>query len=306
MEKNEFARLENVCQLRFMEAGTCFHVCSQENHPVLFHNDEEFKAAMNMVALVAILCPDVKIYTFEIMGNHFHFALSGQREQVEIFTRTLILRLVAHPTLYLSSADIKKLSFKFHPIESLENLRNVIAYINRNGSVVNADESVYTYRWGANRFFFNTEAELRFRMCGAKPTYREKRGLFHSDFVNREDRLLILDGYASPLCFCDISKAESFFRDNRHYFFSISRNIEASKDIALSIGEHIFYSDEDLYAHIRATCARKYGCKTVTLLKKEVKVELAKELHFDFNAGNKQISRLLKIELPVIAALFPE
>ena len=76
MESKEFARLENLCQSRFREVGICFHVCSQENYPVLFHNEEEFKAAMNIVAFAAFLFPDVRIFTFEIMANHFHFALS--------------------------------------------------------------------------------------------------------------------------------------------------------------------------------------------------------------------------------------
>lgn len=49
-----------MCQFRVMEAGSCFHVCSQENHPVLFHNEEEFKAAMNVVAFAAFLSQGLK------------------------------------------------------------------------------------------------------------------------------------------------------------------------------------------------------------------------------------------------------
>ena len=295
-----------MCQFRFLEAGNCFHVCSQENHPILFHNEDEFKAAMNTVAFAALFCPGVEIFTFEIMDNHFHFALSGASTEADHFTKVLIARLSSHPSLSSSSIDIRKIRFKFHPIDSLDNLRNVIAYINRNGAVVSQNESVYTYRWGANRFFFNPEALSRFQSCGIKPTCRERRSLFHSEQLNKDNRLVVLDGYVSPMCFCGITKAEAFFRSNRHYFFSISRNIEASKSIALGIGENIFYSDEDLFVFVKATCAKKYGCDSVSLLPKEAKVELAKELHFDYNAGNRQISRLLKIDLPVISSLFPE
>lgn len=305
MESKEFARLENMCQSRFMEAGSCFHVCSQENHPVLFHNEEEFKAAMNIVAYAAFLCPDVRIFTFEIMANHFHFAMSGQRTRIDLFLKALVSKMASHPALTGSSMDFRNLSFNIHLIDSLDNLRNVIAYINRNGPVVNPNESVFTYEWGANRYFFNREALLRFESCGKRTTFRERRKLFRSDGFTNEENIIVLDGYVSPLCYCRITEAQMFFRHNRHYLFSVSRNIEASMEIAKMIGERIFYSDDDLFAIVSANCSKKYNCRTAALLPKEAKIELAKELHYHYNAGNKQICRLLKLELPVVCALFP-
>ena len=305
MEKKDFAALESMCQQRFNETGPCFHVCSQENHPLLFHNDEEFKAAMNIVAFVAFLFPDICIYTFEIMGNHFHFTLSGSKERLRLFIKALISKLAAHPFLFSASSDINALSFKRHPINNLSNLRNVISYVNRNGAVVDPDENVFTYRWGANRFFFNREAKLRYYECSRNATCREKRALFHSAQLDSNDRVKILDGYVSPLCYCHVKEAESFFRNGRHYFYHTSRNIESMKDIAKDIGESLFYSDEDLFQHIRAACSKKYGCNSVAGLCPEMKIELAKELHFNFNAGNKQISRLLKMDIGVVNTLFP-
>lgn len=263
MEKKNFAEQENLCLFRFAEAGSCFHVCSQENHPVLFHNEEEFKAAMNVVAFVAFLFRDIRILTFEIMDNHFHFALSGTAEQIPLFTKNLVSKLTSHPTLSDSVPDIRKLSFRSYLISDLNGLRNVIAYVNRNGAVVFPNENVFTYEWGANRYFFNREARLRYRDCGHFPTIREKREIFRSNLLAGESKITTLDGIVSPMSYCHIAEAESFFRNSRNYFYCISRNVEASK-------------------------------------------EIAKELHFDYNAGNKQISRLLKMEMPVISALFPE
>lgn len=301
--KKDFAALEEMCRFCFLETGNCFHVCSQENHPVLFHDEEMFKAAMNIVAFCALLFPDIRIFTFELMSNHFHFAISGDEDRIRLFCRTLVSRLSSHPLL--RSNDIKNLTFRLYPIADLDNLRNVIAYINRNGAVIDPDESVYTYKWGANRYFFNEEALLRFRSCGRKPSFREKREMFHSDLLGGDKNIILVDGYVSPLCYCYITKAESFFRNNRHYFFSVSRNIEASAAIAKTIGENIFYSDDDLFVHIVAACSKRYGCRSVATLDKGAKIELAKELHFDFNAGNKQISRLLKIDMAVLSSLFP-
>lgn len=148
MEPKEFARLENLCQSRFVEAGTCFHVCSQENYPVLFHNEEEFKAAMNIVAFAAFLFPDVRIFTFEIMANHFHFALSGEKPMIDRFLKVFVSKLASHPALTGSLRDLRNMSFAIHPIDNIDNLRNVIAYINRNGPVVNPNESVSSHMNG--------------------------------------------------------------------------------------------------------------------------------------------------------------
>lgn len=305
MEKKDFSRLENVCQFRFLEAGSCFHVCSQENHPVLFHNEEEFKAAMNTVAFAAFLFPDIRIYTFEVMDNHFHFLIAGRQEDIGDFLKTLASKLASQPSLSGSAQDIRKLSFRMYLIETLENMRNAIAYINRNGAVVSSDENVFTYKWGANRFFFNDEAKLRYESCGKYITCRERRALFQSNKLESNGKVVVLDGYVSPLCFCCVKEAELFFRNSRNYFYCISRNIESSNDIAKMIGEKLFYSDEDLFMLVRIACSKEFGVQTVSMLPNTAKVELAKRLHFDFNAGNKQICRLLKMDLSVVSELFP-
>ncbi|MCQ2151576.1 MAG: hypothetical protein MJY70_00800 [Bacteroidales bacterium] len=305
MEKRDFARLENMCQYRFSETETIFHVCSRENHPVIFHNEEEYRIAMNIVAFAAFSFPEIRIYTFEVMDNHFHFVMSGKKEENRAFIKVLVEKLSAHPSLASYKNDIKTLYFKEFLIEDLGNLRNVISYVNRNGAVVFPDESVFTYRWGSNLYFFNREAKSRYEKNGEKANFRTKREIFRSAKMDREERVRMLDGYVSPLCYCHIREAESFFRNNRHYFSNTVRNIEVSKDIAKHIGEDVFYTDDDLFMHIRTLCSKKYGGGPVASLSPESKIEMAKELHYEYNAGNKQICRLLKLDIRIVSALFP-
>lgn len=248
---------------------------------MLFHNDEEFKTAMNVVAFASFIFSDLKIFTFEIMDNHFHFSLAGSRDRIKLFLRMLVLKLSVNPLLKESSADLKHLVFKIYSIDNLNLMRNVIAYVNRNGAVVDPNENVFTYRWGANRFFFNREARLRFESCGTSLTSRQKREMFHSDLLAKEDAVTVLDGYVFPLCFCYIKEAESMFRNCRHYFYCVSRNVEASTEVAKSIGESLFYTDEDLFAHISVLCSKRYGERSIATLPKDAKLEIAKELHFN-------------------------
>lgn len=305
MEKKDFYSQETICQQRFNYSGTCFHVYSKEDHPLIFHSKEEFEVAMNIVAFSAFLFLQIRIFTFEILNNHFHFAVSGQKNDIDSFIKTFVAKLSTHPALYVSWNDIRTLSFKSIEIDTLDNLRNVISYDNRNGAVISPDENVFTYRWGANRYFFNREAKQRYEECARKATCREKRKMFCSAQHDTVDAIMLLDGYISPLCYCHIDEAESFFRNSRHYFHSVSRNIESSRYIAKSIGESLFYTDDDLFSHIRMVCSQKFGGQTTSSLPSEAKINLAKELHFDYNASNKQICRLLKMDMNVVNTLFP-
>lgn len=272
----------------------------------MFHGDDEFKAVMNIIAFVAFLYNDIQIFTFEVMSNHLHFALSGEIERIRRFLRVLVTKLASSPVLRDSSASIIKLDFRILPIDSLENLRNVISYVNRNGFVVNSDHSPFSYPWGANRYFFNPEAKSRFQSCGTRATCVLKRDLFHSDRLAKVPSVIILDGYVSPACFCHIEEAESFFRSGWHYFHKVSRDVEAAKDIAGAIGESIFYNDDELFSVAASVSVKKFGRPSSATLSKEEKVEVARLLHYDYNATNKQVSRVLKIGIEDVNLLFPK
>ena len=116
---------------------------------------------------------------------------------------------------------------------------------------------------------------------------------------------LMLDGYASPMSFCNIDAGEKLFRNATHYFREISRNVEASKRIAAEIGERLYYNDDDLFAVVLRICKEQYKLPSPGMLSSQAKIEVAKQMHFDYNAGNKQIARILKMDRAVVDSLFP-
>ena len=113
-----------------------------------------------------------------------------------------------------------------------------------------------------------------------------------------------VDGYASPMSFCAISLGEDLFRSARHYFSKVSRHIESYDQIAKMIGESIYYTDDDLFQVVCTLSKKKYDCKIPTLLPQAAKVEIAKIIRSEYNANNKQIQRMLKIDQSVLLALF--
>ena len=46
-----------------------------------FRDEEDFKVAMNYVAIQAVCSPDVVVLAFILMSNHVHFVLLGTRRR---------------------------------------------------------------------------------------------------------------------------------------------------------------------------------------------------------------------------------
>ena len=53
-----------------------------------FRDEEDFKVAMNYIAIEAARHPEVTVLTFILMSNHVHFVLKGRREDVVAFAES--------------------------------------------------------------------------------------------------------------------------------------------------------------------------------------------------------------------------
>ena len=306
METRDFYRMEAGCELRFRELGTCYHLCTGENNRILFHNEREFKIAMNVIALSLRLFPDITALTFEVMSNHLHFALCGNVNRIHDWFKKMVALLKQHPELKDSKEAVVSLQEKLIAVEDIDNLRNVIVYINRNGYVADNRHTPFSYPWGANRFFFNDEAVLRYESLKTLATARWKRNAFHSNLGDNLTELYHLDGYISPLCFCHIRLAEDLFINAHQFFSKISKSVESCAAIAKEIGESVFYTDNELYSIVARKCSKQYGCKSPAMIPAEAKVLLAKMMRFEYNSSIKQISRILRMEIDTVRRMFPE
>ena len=299
-----FQDKQNLCQWRYSQLGECRHLNTPEDYPLIFRDEADFKAGMTLMAICAILCPGIKIFTFELMSNHIHIIYAGD-EQIGKRLFTLFRKYLSR---YLTSrygcGNLRDWECKSRPINSLEDFRNAVAYDNRNGFLVNPDETPFSYPWGANRYFFNPEAKLRYREQARPLSFKLKREVTHSHVADNLQGLCEVDGYASPLSFCAIDEAEACYRDAGHYFYKVSRDMESKKEIAKELGERVFYTDDELYAILVMHGHERYQCDNPTLLLPEQKLELAKLMKYEYHAGEKQIRRMLRLDPSIISALF--
>lgn len=300
-----FEEQEFLCSQILAEAGESWHLYTSEDHEVLFTCEGEFQIAMNIMGIAARLFPGLRIFTFEWMSNHLHMMLAGKEREITASFDLIRESLRKQLTLWGRPSALSAFKANLRRVETLEDARNVIVYDNRNGYLVNPATSPYTYPWGANRYYFNTDAQKRYGQCSKKMTVGDIRNSIRSRLADKIDPLMSLDGYACPMCFCDIKGGERLFRDARHYFFAVARNVEAHKSVAAEVGERVFYTDDELFAAVSAMARDRFGSRQLKLLPAAAKVEVARMMRFEYNAGNKQIQRMLRLDASVVGTLFP-
>jgi len=303
---NNLSFFENDSKDIFESYSPFWHLWTPENHEIIFSDEETFRAGMNLFGICAIICKDIQIVTFELMSNHIHSTISGQEKDVRAFFKVFRNSLSRYLKRMGRFINLTTFACNLRQLTTLDDLRNVIAYNNRNGFLVHQNETPWTYPWGANAFFFNRIATNRFQESGRTMTYKERHHFTQSRLAEKIDvNLIMVDDFICPMAYCNINLWERLFINAHQYFFRISRNIEAQKKIAEELCDRIICTDDELYSTICKISKDRFDCPTPSLSPNDTKIELAKIMKYEYKASNKQIQRMLKLELDLVNQLFP-
>lgn len=271
----------------------------------IFCKEGDFKIGMWSLATALHLCKNVRSLSFELMSNHIHLILSGyQQECVEVFDlfASRLKRAFAK-----SDRTINWCQFKMDilPIENIQALRNEIIYVNRNAFVANPAYTPYSYLWGGGCAYFNPWIQYPRKSPLGKLKVKTQRELLHTRDVAAFSELIEVSSMPFIPSFCDIRLGESMFRDARSYFNSLTRNTEAFSQIASRLKDSIYLTDDELYSVVCSYINKEYSVKTTAQLSGQQKIDTARHLHFNYNASNQQLRRLLRIDMSILEELFP-
>jgi hypothetical protein len=302
-----FRELEYECESLFLCQGSIWHLYTPgDSTNLLFRTKEDFIAGMNIMAFSALDYPQLRHFTFELMNNHLHAVVAGEKEVILEFFNNFKKRLSRYLLSQERYIDVLTIKPTLKQITDLMSLRNLILYVNRNGYVVNSKVTPFSYPWGANMYFFNPVTRNQNRQYFSDLKVMDRRRICRSHKCDYPDSIYLTDGYISPLCYCDIDTAESFFRNAHHYMSMITKGIESYSEIAKGLGDRTFLSDDEMYTTVTSLTLRKYKKLGINELSNQERVEMANTLHFDYNASNKQISRILKLDLYSVESMFPK
>jgi len=303
VERLPFHEAESVCEYRFRQLGKCWHLYTPEEFEIIFSDDDDFRAGMTLFALCALSFPQIQVLTFEWMNNHLHVTLAGEETDIMLFFKMLSNLLGRYLRNKGRTVSLSSWTCELRRIEELKDLRNVIAYNNRNGFLVNDAETPFTYPWGANRFFFNRYSWREHERSPERLRLRRVWKDYHTRLFDRFSGLVMIDGYVSPLECCNVRGAEGLFRDAHQYFHAVSRDMDAQRRIAKEYGSKITYTDNEMFSAVAELCRTTYSTNAPSTLPKEAKIEVARKMHFEYNASDKQIARILKLDPGFVAVL---
>ena len=291
-----------------VDARKVWHLCTPgESSGILFRTEEDYVYGMNMVGVSAAkFWGKVGIYTFQLMSNHMHFVVEGESVDIEKFFNDLKLRLRRYLLKQNRGYDINNISHNTIPVKDENYLKNLIAYVNRNGYLVNKNMTVFSYPWGANRYFFFPLGEVESKTFLSRLASRTKMEIFHTRDIIFPECFYLTNGYISPYCYCKIREAEELYMHAHNYSSLVSRRVESFLDIAAEIGDTIAYSDEEMYVSIFHHIKKQFDKTNIQTLSKTEKLQVARHMHYEYNSSNKQISRILRMDIEALNSLFPQ
>ena len=301
-----FSEKERICERIFISNGPYWHIYTDGTKMQnIFCCEKDFKTGMWCLAAALHLCEDVHLLTFELMGNHVHLILAGLREACIKTFDLFVARLHKAFPKRERAIDWSQFKMEILPIESLQALRNEIIYVNRNAFVSNPAYTPDSYPWGGGCAYFNPWLRHLKTINLGEMKVNSQRSLLHTRDVAPFSQLIEVGGMPFIPSFCDIQLGESIFRDARSYFNSLTRNAEAFSQIASRLKDTIFLTDEELYSVICSYINKEYSVKTPAQLSGQQKIDTARHMHFNYNASNQQLRRMLRMDLSVLEELFP-
>lgn len=302
-----FSEKERDCERTFEENGPYWHLYTDGTQMQdIFCSEEDFATGMWTLAGAVHQKKGARVLTFQLMNNHLHLIFAGRREDGNEIFGTFETRLRRALVKTGRAIDWSRFKMDILPIEDLKALRNEIIYVNRNAFVANDAYTPDSYPWGGGCAYFNAwTGHLHTSRLGDMKVATQRELLHLRDFAPYAE-LREIDMMPFVPSFCDIRLGESMFRDARSYFNSLTRNAEAFSQIAVRLKDSVFLTDEELFAVMSTYINKEYSSKSAALLNGEQKISVARHLHFNYNASNQQLRRLLRLDLAILEELFPQ
>ena len=261
-----------------------------------FRDEEDFKVAMNYVAILASQRPEVTVLAFILMSNHVHFVLKGEHVAVVDFINEFKRRYSIYYNnrygviefLRRNNVDVRMISYENEGVE------RAIAYVHMNSVAANICASSSQYFWGTGSVVFNV-AGVKGRRIGDMSRRAIGRLLHTSTAILPANWLLSDDGYVLPQNYVNVTSLETLFRTPNRMNYFLNSSSKAKK--RLEINENFpSFKDQSILSLIPDLCRSLFHKNTFMELSQDEQKELLKQIRFRFSADINQIARVCGLQ----------
>ncbi|MBQ8062101.1 MAG: hypothetical protein IJ205_09225 [Bacteroidales bacterium] len=302
---NRFARLKKWNEYRSWPAGFYHMIIDSFEKGQLFHNDAQFAAGMNTVALGQYI-HRIKILIFELMSNHAHFMIwATGSDAVDFFVyqkKRINARLIKDGFPPLPD----DLGFMLVPVDTSDpyQLQNGIIYIARNPHKADPAITPSGYLWGSSYLLFSRISTIIQKKQVKDYSVDFMRNVLCSktrlpdNYVFNENLGIIL-----PESYVLNQKTEKILKSAWNYCGNLVKNMDAYVKISERIGAKISINDRELDTIIYTICKNKYNVKSYLELSLDDRCRLGVRLYKEYHIDVKRICRKIGIEYSIMAEL---
>ena len=272
-----------------------------------FLDDEDFRVAMNYVAIQAAKRREVAVLAFVLMSNHVHFVLRGTRKDVMAFVNEFKrCYSIYYQKKYCVCEFLRRNSLDIQEVDNVEEaLEKVIAYVIDNPVAANICLHPSQYPWGTGNAYFNPQKFSNVRRI-KDYSVRARIMMLHSECDNiPEEWVVDSNGYILPFNYVDVSIVEKLFKSPKrmNYFITQSskakKRFESSENVTAFRDQIIISCLPELFRSL----FQKTGFKDLSTNEQS---EFAKQLRFRFNSDPHQIARVCGISYVEAARLLED
>ena len=259
---------------------------------IWFRDDEDFRVAMNYVAIAAFLS-GIIVLAFIMMSNHVHFVVACSRERAEQFINTFKRLYAAYyrrkygvsELLCRNRVDIREIS------NGDESLEKAVAYVMMNSVAANICLEPSGYPWGTGNVFFNQSHNPG--QCLGEYSRRAQIRLLKSKTKLPQNYRVGTEGYILPESYVSVKGVEALFRTPRRLGFFLRTSSKARA--RLEGGAAPSFRDQNILSVCEDLCHSLFRVNSIDELGVEQKAEMLKQLRRRFSADLNQISRVTGI-----------
>jgi REP element-mobilizing transposase RayT len=258
---------------------------------ILFRDIEDFKVAMNYVAVVKHIT-GVNILAFILMSNHVHFVLECSKEEARMFidrfkglySRYFLGKYGVNEYLRKNDVDIREVKMEDG------SLHKAIAYVLMNSVAARLCVYANEYQWGSGGAYFKSGQSDSVKIGSL--SVRAQRRIFHSKERLNNEWQVFQSGYIAPESYICVQFVESLYgTPNRmKYFLDSSSKAPKRKD---SWDSAPSFSDQTIIAaakELKRTLFQKAENDVLTF---EQNSELSFQLRRRFSADINQLCRTI-------------
>lgn len=292
--------------LKDLHPGDFYHLTTEGlEQMTLMKDDEDYKAAMNYVALSAWRI-GVEVVAFVIMSNHIHnLVICRDRSQavktVQLFKQQLSKYL---RTKYGVSKVLHRTGYSISRIDSVQYLKNCIAYIFRNPVSAKICSKPEAYKWSSYPSVFSTtldhprydvpESRSSVARLSALGVTKSRNLLRTGLDLSKCPFTMDSDGLISPGSYVRNDIVEkAFMNSGKSLLYHMGCCNDSKMEYELVYRPLMNVSDADMYDIATKFVASRFHSKTIAELGISDKCSILKYLLYNHHTSIPQLSRIL-------------